>query len=108
MTTKLLEDTNFELVGVTSLDGRNRVALTKAVEALRELFGPVEPLHFTILCNKAGQILLMPETTIPLREAWLYRNPGALKSVMMGIEQAGRGELHDLGSFARYADDDIE
>lgn len=108
MPTKVLYDTDFELIGEASLDSRNRVALTKAVEALRQRFGSVEKLHFAVMCNKDGQILLVPETTIPLREAWLYRNPAALKSVLIGIAQAERGELLDRGSFAQYADDDAE
>ncbi len=108
MTTKVPQSTEFELVGEASLDSRNRVALTKAVEALRRRFGSVERLHFAVMCNKDGQILLVPETTIPLREAWLYQNRAALKSVLKGIEQAERGKLLDRGSFARHVDDNIE
>ncbi len=108
MPAKVPQSTEFELLGEASLDSRNRVALTKAVEALRRRFGPVERLRFAVMCNKDGQILLVPETTIPLREAWLYQNRAALKSVLRGIEQAERGRLLDRGSFARYTDDDIE
>ena len=108
MARKIPQSMEFELVGKASLDSRNRVALTKAVEALRQRFGPVERLHFAVMCNNDGHILLVPETTIPLREAWLYQNRAALKSVLTGIEQAERGRLLDRGSFARHADDDIE
>ena len=45
-------------------------------------------LRFAVHCNHVGQILLVPELSIPLHEAWLYRNPTALKSVLTGIKQA--------------------
>jgi hypothetical protein len=42
------------------------------------------------------------------REAWLLENKSALQSLLRGIEQAERGEVYDLGSFADFADDEIE
>ena len=103
-----IEDTKFELIGEAALDERKRITLSKAVELLKKHFGPVDRLHFTIHYNRAGQILLVPETTMPLHEVWLYRNPTALKSVSAGIQQAELGELRDRGSFVQYADDAIE
>jgi hypothetical protein len=105
-----LHDNRFRYIGEGSLDTRKRLALTKVVEMLFSRFGDIrlDKLHFTIHCNSAGEILLVPETTVPLKEAWLRNNTRALKSVMTGLEQAARGELTDLGSFERYANEKID
>jgi len=51
-----------------------------------------------------GEIVLTPVVHIPERELWLWQNPAALAAVREGIAQAGAGEVHDLGSFAAFAD----
>jgi hypothetical protein len=48
------------------------------------------------------------EVSVPAHELWLYRNPEALKIVVRGLKEARGGELKDLGSFAKFADDEIE
>jgi hypothetical protein len=65
---------------------------------------------YRVLTNDAGQILLDPIDIeqIPLEQRWLWENPKALGMVLRGIEQAARGEVHDLGSFAQYADLEID
>jgi len=109
MSISVLQDNKFELIGEGTLDERNRLALTKAVEVLRAIFGgDVKKVHFAIYSNKAGQILLSPETTIPLHEAWLFKNKAALASVLTGIKQARRGRVREIGSFAQYASEDAE
>jgi hypothetical protein len=81
-----LIDEEFELRGEGSLDSRNRLPLTKVVEALRAQFGDaVSELRFTIYQNKAGQVLLSPATSVPLHEAWLFKNSTALASVRRGL-----------------------
>ncbi len=109
-TVSVIEDENFKAVGEGTLDGRNRVGLTKAIEAVRALLGNIslEGVRFAISCNSAGQILLSPKTTIPLHEAWLYRNKAAFASVRRGLQQAARGEVESLGSFGKFADDEID
>src|SRR5438552_4112609 len=108
MAETVLRDQEFELFGETTIDDRKRITLTKAIEVLRERFKE-EPgkIHFSIYLNRAGQILLSPETTIPLDEVWLFRNPKAFESVLKGLAQAKEGKLSKLESFAKNADDEI-
>jgi hypothetical protein len=63
---------------------------------------------YRVQMNDAGQILLDPVVAVPERELWLWQNPEAIASVQRGIEHAGMGEVHDLGSFAEYAEMEIE
>jgi len=64
--------------------------------------------EYRIFTNNLGQILLDPVSNIPEREQWLWQNPEALASVQRGLEQAAKGEVHDLGDFSQYQDLDIE
>ena len=103
---------DFEFVGQGGIDERKRLSLAKALgilkERLGELEGQFEALHFRVYVNAAGQILLDPAVSVPIREMWLYRNPIALAKVREGLSQAAGGKLHDLVSFAKYADDKID
>ena len=108
--TKIL-DTDFEFIGEGGIDERKRFSLAKALAKIKQYFAEptmLEELHFRVYVNAAGQILLDPAVTVPVREMWLYRNPVALAKVREGLAQAGEGDLHDIGSFAKFADDEID
>ncbi len=79
------------------MDGRHRVALSK-------LLKKNEHVSSFRAYREGGRIILEPMIEIPAHEVWVYDNPKALKALKEGIAQKGR---HDLGSFARYADDDL-
>ena len=102
----------FEFVGEAGIDERKRLSLTKVLGLLKARLGDLgkipENLHFQVYVNKAGQVLLDPAVSVPVHEVWLYRNPEALAKVREGLAQAAKGELHDLGSFDKFADDEIE
>jgi len=104
----------FERVGETGFDERKRVSLSKVVDRLNHILRGVSgedkarELRFIIYTNDVGQILLSPEIGVPLHEAWLYENPKALASVRRGLQDAAEGKVHDLGSFAKFADDEID
>ncbi len=111
--TAILSD-KFERVGETGFDERKRVSLSKVADRLNEILRRVSgrekssELRFIIYANDVGQILLSPEIGVPLHEAWLYKNPEALASVRRGLQDAAEGKVHDLGSFAEFADDEID
>ena len=64
--------------------------------------------RYRILINDAGQILLDPIDNVPERESWLWQNADALAAVHRGIEQVEAGQQRSLGSFAQFADLEIE
>ncbi len=107
MSTNNVLSERFEAVGEVAVDERNRISLTKALESLKALFKDTQGLRFSIQVNEAGQLLLSPVVSVPLHEAWLYRNPDAIAKLRKGLSQVG-GQLKDLGAFEKYADDDIE
>ena len=40
-----------------------------------------------------GRIILEPMRAVPEREAWLYKNPKALNSVMRGLKDSAEGRV---------------
>ena len=108
----VLLDESFKRIGEVAVDERKRVSLTKALDSLKEILGNEseldEAIRFGVYVNDAGQVLLSPEVSVPMHELWLYKNPRALKMVLKGLEESREGKLKDLGSFEKYADDDIE
>ena len=60
------------------------------------------------MINDAGQVLLDPVVTIPEQELWLWQNSSVLVTVQHDIEQVTKQEIHDLGSFAQYADLEVQ
>ena len=101
---------SFKRVGDATLDERKRISLTRALESLKEILGNEldAAVRFGIYVNDAGQVLLTPEVSVPMHELWLYRNPQALKKVVKGLQEAREGKFIDLGSFEKYADNEIE
>ena len=89
-----------EIKNLVSADGRGRITLGAELKTKQ----------FRVLKNALGQILLDPVVPIPERELWLWKNKEALQSVKKGLLEASAGEIHEIGSFADYAelDDDEE
>ena len=46
--------------------------------------------------------------SIPESERWLFENPEALAAVKQGLKESAEGKGEYLGSFAQYADLEIE
>jgi hypothetical protein len=83
---------------VVRSDSRGRIPLgTKATDK-----------DFRIEYAEDGAILLTPVVFVPEREAWLYENKDAIAKVRTGLADASEGRVREVGSFADYADAEIE
>lgn len=98
---------NFQRVGEVALDERKRISLAKVIDRAKKIVGDRE-VRFGIYVNEAGQFLLSPEVSVPAHEIWLLENPDAFARVQRGLKEAAAGDLQDLGSFAKFAEDDID
>lgn len=86
-----------------NMDMKQRICLTRLLtKEERENFSTFR------IYRDGGKIILEPVIEIPEKDHWIYKNPDALASLMKGIKDAEEGKLHDLGSFAKYAEDDKE
>lgn len=90
----MLTNPDFQLLEEATPDSTGIINLGAAATAQR----------YRILVNTSGQILLDPVDP----EAWFWTNPEAIAEVQTGIAQAAAGEVQYLGSFAEYADIDID
>lgn len=80
-------------------DSKGRVTLGKITEGISSYRAEID---------EHGKITLEPYKEIPAREHWLYKNPAALAMVEEGLRQSARGETVYRGSFAKYANDEID
>ena len=63
---------------------------------------------YSIERKSDGTLILTPVAIIPEKELWIWKNKEALAAVKEGLEQSAKGETVSLGSFAQYADLEIE
>lgn len=80
-------------------DSKGRISLGKLAQGVSS---------FQARRMEDGSIVLEPFTEIPAREKWLFDNPVALSAVKAGLDQAAAGKTRAIGSFAQYADEDID
>ncbi len=94
-----MSNTEFRVMeDIVQSDSQGKIALETGVNSKT----------YRVLTNDLGQILLEPIVNIPEREHWLFENPEALAAVKQGLKDSAEGKGEYLGSFAEYADLEIE
>jgi hypothetical protein len=74
-----------------TIDAKKRVSLTKLL--------PAGNIRSVQAYTEGHRIILEPMMEVPVNEAWLFENKGALKKVLTGLSQKG---VVRRGSFAPY------
>lgn len=69
-----------------TIDSRKRIPLGKVLL-------DTDVTLFDAKVDDGGRIILEPMRAVPEREAWLYQNPKALDSVMMGLKDSTEGRV---------------
>ncbi len=83
------------------MDDKQRTCLTRVLT--KDERGNFNSFH---MYRAEGKIILEPVAEVPEKDHWIYKDRKALASLMKGIKEAEEGRMHDLGSFAKYAEDD--
>lgn len=73
---------------LVTLDSQNRVTLGKLLSGISAKLFDAKVID--------GKIVLEPMEVIPEKEAWLYKNPKAMKSVMKGLQDAKEGKVKEF------------
>ncbi|MBB1513563.1 hypothetical protein [Tessaracoccus sp. MC1627] len=90
----------FKSVGEALADERGRLPMAKT--------GVRKDDRYAVAVNDDGQILLTPLVSIPRRELIVWENQMLRESLARGLAEAAAGVTQSLGSFAQYADEDVE
>lgn len=80
------------------MDARRRLSLGKA--------GVEKDARYLMSVNDDGEILLTPMASIPARELIIWENAAVRASLERGLQQMAAGDIHDLGDFSQYLDED--
>ncbi|MFH0753199.1 MAG: hypothetical protein V2A70_01385 [Candidatus Omnitrophota bacterium] len=68
-----------------TIDSRKRIPLGKVL--------PDNDVTLFDVKVEGGRIILEPMRAVPDSEAWLYKNPKALDSVMKGLKDSAQGRV---------------
>ena len=91
------------VIKIRSAHGRSEAAKTREVRAARRYNITVDP-------QKSNEVAEVEKylAELPSCHPWLDNNPAAKASLERGLQQASQGRGRYLGSFAQFADLEIE
>lgn len=91
----------FKPLGISILDSKNRITLGNKIT--KEI--PLSDMKidsFEIFIGDEGDILLRPMTNIPSKELWIYQNPGVLKRIQKGLQDAREGKIKEVKDVKKF------
>ena len=89
--------TEQEPIKIARLDKQGRISLGNLSKGIDT---------YQIFEGEGDDLILKPFVDIPAHEAWLYKNPEALASVLRGLEESKQGKGTPLPERFLDVDDD--
>lgn len=71
-----------------TLDSQNRITLGRLMKGISTKLFDAQVID--------GKIVLEPMQAVPEKEAWLYKNPKALQSVIKGLKDVKEGNIKEF------------
>lgn len=85
MVTQIRESDLTKVAELVKIDTRNRVHLPKVLVR--------KGIRYNIYSSSDGQIILVPQVTVPASESWLFKNPDILALAQRGLSDAAEGRV---------------
>ena len=96
-------DGKFKSAGTRTIDSKNRITIGEKIT--KSISTQTEADKFQIFFNEEGDILLRPMVSIPIREAWIYKNPQVLSSIRQGLDEAKQEKTEKVENLEEFLED---
>jgi len=93
----------FILVGTRPLDSKHRITVGGKLQKL--IAGKMNIDSYQVFIGKKGDILLRPAVSIPIGEAWAYRNPEVIGKIRRGLLDAAEGRVERVNDLENFLKD---
>lgn len=98
---KIKED-SFTEIDNKKPDSRNRITIPSKILEFWERMGGMDSVRIDM--NEKGEVLLRPESSIPLSEMWLYENQDLHKVFQDGINDAKKNRVTKVKDLDKFID----
>ncbi|MDO8472447.1 MAG: hypothetical protein Q7T05_01375 [Dehalococcoidia bacterium] len=97
------------MAGIIRDEKLTRIADSVKLDAKRRVLLPKvnarDGVTYHVYMNRIGQIILDPQVSVPVSEAWLFEDKDLLASIDNGMADSAKGRIVKRGSFAGYSKD---
>ncbi len=97
-----LKNENFMFTEVKTVDSKFRLNLGQKV--IKLLSGIIKSDGFQVFVGSEGDLLLRPTVNVPSREAWVYKNPKAIKLLRKGFKDISEGRTEEIEDADKFFD----
>lgn len=100
---KITVNEEFISVATKFLDSKNRITISKKL--LNKILEKNKKLDsYQIFIDAMGDILLRPQVSIPVSEAWIYQNHQVIGKIRKGLQDVREGKTERVDDIDAFFD----